>query len=115
MGMLKLLFRARNATTVPSVMPPDIAHGHGRAHQGADGVAHVAQLGRDGHDDVGVAVGLLGAVFQLIVQLPETGQSFLLVGEHLDDLLALHHFLDVAVQLAEVTLLGDEVFAALAR
>ena len=90
-----------------------IAHGHGRAHQSADGVAHVAQLGRDGHDDVGVAVGLLGAVFQLIIQLPETGQSFLLVGEHLDDFLALHHFLDVAVQLAEVTLLGDEVFAAL--
>ena len=41
------------------------------------------------HDDVGVAVGLLGAFLQFIVQLPEAIQSLLLVGEHLDDLLAL--------------------------
>ena len=35
------------------------------------------------------------------------------VGEHLDDLLALHHLFDVAVQLAQIPLLLDEVFAGL--
>ena len=34
------------------------------------------------------------------------------MGEHLDHLLAFHHFFDVAVHLAEVPLLGDEVLAA---
>ena len=91
----------------------DAAHGHGCTHQCADGVADVAQLGVDGHHDVGKAVGLVGAVLQLIVQLTETGQSLLLVGEHLDHLLAFHHFFDVAVHLAEVALLLDEVLAGL--
>ncbi len=35
------------------------------------------------------------------------------MGEHLDDLLALHHLFDVAVHLAEVALLLDEVLAGL--
>ena len=90
----------------------DIADGHGSAHQSADRVADVAQLRRDGHDDVGVAVGLLGTVLQLVVQCTEAVQRLLLVGEDLDDLLALHHLFNVAVHLAQVFLLGDEVFAA---
>ena len=35
------------------------------------------------------------------------------MGEHLDDFLAFHHLFDVAVHLAQVTLLLDEVFAGL--
>ena len=35
------------------------------------------------------------------------------MGEHLDDLLALHHLFDIAVHLAKVALLLDEVFAGL--
>ena len=89
------------------------AHGHGCACQRADGIADVAQLGVDGHHDVGKAVGFVGAVLQLVVQLAEAGQRLLFVGEHLDDLLALHHLFDVAVQLAQIPLLLDEVFAGL--
>ena len=89
------------------------AHGHGCACQRTDGIADVAQLGVDRHHDVGKAVCFVGAVLQLIVQLAETGQRLLLVGEHLDDLLAFHHFFDVAVQLAQIPLLLDEVFAGL--
>ena len=89
------------------------AHGHGCACQRADGIADVAQLGVDRHHDVGKAVGFVGAVLQLVVQLAETVQRLLLVGEHLDDLLAFHHFFDVAVQLAQIPLLLDEVFAGL--
>ena len=89
------------------------AHGHGCACQCADGIADVAQLGVDRHHDVGKAVCFVGAVLQLVVQLAETVQRLLLVGEHLDDLLAFHHFFDVAVQLAQIPLLLDEVFAGL--
>ena len=99
--------------TVPSVMPPTWPTASARTDDGADGVADVAQLGGDGHDDVGKAVGLLGAFLQLVVGLAETGQRFLLVGKHLDDLLALHHFLNVAVQLAQIPLLGNEILAGL--
>ena len=94
----------------------DAAHagdGHGCAHQSTDGVADVAQLSVDGHHDVGEAVGLLGAVLELVVQLAEALEGFLLVGEDLDDLLAFHHLFDIAVHFAEVALLCDEVLAAL--
>ena len=91
----------------------DTAHSHGGTHQRAHGVADVAQLGVDRHHDVGKAVGFVGAVLQLVVQLAETVQRLLLVGEHLDDLLAFHHFFDVAVQFAQIPLLLDEVFAGL--
>ena len=94
----------------------DAAHagdGHGCTHQSADGVADVAQLSVDGHHDVGEAVGLLGAVLELVIQLAEALEGLLLVGEDLDDLLAFHHLFDVAVHLAEVALLCDEVLAAL--
>ena len=94
----------------------DAAHAgdsHGCARQSADGIADVAQLSVDGHHDVGEAVGLLGAVLELVVQLAEALEGLLLVGEDLDDLLAFHHLFDVAVHLAEVALLCDEVLAAL--
>ena len=58
--------------------------------------------GRDRHHDVGEGVGLLGAFLQLVVQLAEAVKGLLLVGEHLDHLLALHHLLDIAVDSAEV-------------
>ncbi len=115
MGMLKLLVQARKAMTVPSVMPPTPPTAMAAPASSTDGVADVAQLCGDGHDDVGEAVGLLGAVLQLVVQLAEAVQGLLLVGEDLDDLLALHHLFDVAVHLAQVLLLGDEVLAALLR
>ena len=91
----------------------DAADGHGCTRQSTDGIADVAQLGSDGHDDVGKAVGLLGAVLELIVQLAEALEGLLLVGKDLDDLLAFHHLFDVAVHLAEVALLSDEELAAL--
>ena len=81
----------------------------GCTSQRADGVADVAQLGVDRHHDVGEGVGLFGAFLQLVVQLTEAGKGLLLVGEHLDHLLALHHLLDVAVHLAQIPLLLDEV------
>ena len=85
------------------------AHSHGCTSQCADGVADVAQLGVDRHHDVGEGIGLLGAFLQLVVQLTEAGKGLLLVGEYLDHLLALHHLLDVAVHLAQIPLLLDEV------
>ena len=87
----------------------DAAHGHGCTNQRADGVADVAQLGVNRHHDVGEGVGLFGAFLQLVVQLTEAGKGLLLVGEHLDHLLAFHHLLDVAVHLAQIPLLLDEV------
>ena len=84
-----------------------------RARHDAQYIADVAELGVDRHEDVCVAVGAAGAVAQLLVELVEALDGGLLVVEDLHDLLALHHFLDVAVNLAEVLLLPDEELAGL--
>ena len=111
-GHIEALVQAQEGHHGAKGHAADIANGHGRACQSTDCIADIAQLCGNGHDDVGVAVGLLGAFLQLIVQLPEAIQSLLLVGEHLDDLLALHHLFDVAVHLAQILLLGHKVLAA---
>ena len=111
-GHIEALVQAQEGHHGTQGHAADIANGHGCACQSTDCVAGIAQLCGNGHDDVGVAVGLLGAFLQLIVQLPEAIQSLLLVGEHLDDLLALHHLFDVAVHLAQILLLGHKVLAA---
>ena len=48
---------------------------------------------------------------QLIIELVELIDGDLLMAEHLDDLLAVHHLLNVAVDLAQLLLLPEEVFA----
>lgn len=84
-----------------------------RARHDAQHIADVAELGVDRHEDVCIAVSTAGAVAQLLVELVEALDGSLLVVEDLHDLLALHHFLDVAVDLAEVLLLPDEKLAGL--
>ena len=48
---------------------------------------------------------------QLIVELVELLDGGFLMAENLDDLLAVHHFLDIAVDLAQFLLLLDEDLA----
>ena len=51
---------------------------------------------------------------QLIVEFVELLDGGILVAENLDDLLAVHHFLDVAVDFAQLLLLLEEVLAGVA-
>ena len=92
--------------------PAQVAHSHSRTHQSADGIADISQLCIDRHHDVGVAVGLLCTLLQLIIQLAEAFQGLLLMGKDLDHLLAFHHFLDVAVDSSQVLLLLQEELSA---
>ena len=82
-----------------------------RADDGDERIAQPADVGVDGHEQVGVAVCLVGTVAQLVVDLVEVGLGGLLVAEDLDDLLAVEHLLDEAVNYAEVALLPDVVLA----
>ena len=77
----------------------------------AEDIAQVAQLAVDRHRHQRVGVGLVGALEQLIIELVELIDGDLLMAEHLDDLLAVHHLLNVAVDLAQLLLLPEEVFA----
>ena len=92
----------------------DAADGQRTADHSAEHVAQVAQLAVDGHRRQRVGVGLVGAVEQLIVEFVELLDGGILVAENLDDLLAVHHFLDVAVDLAQLLLLLEEVLAGVA-
>lgn len=74
-------------------------------------IAEPADVGVDGNEQVGVPVGLVGALAQGLVDPVEIGLGGLLVAEHLDHLLAVQHLLDEAVHNAQVLLLLDVVGA----
>ena len=71
-------------------------------------VEQVAQVHKDRHEDVGVHVGLLRDLEELFVALVKIGLGGRLVAECLDDLLAVHDFLDMALDHAELGLLRNE-------
>ena len=81
------------------------------AHDGNQNIADVSEVSVDRHDDVHNRVGILGAFAKLVVELLEFLGALVLVAEDLDDLLALHHLLDVAVDGSEVPLPFNEVLA----
>ena len=81
------------------------------AHHGAQHVGQVTQLGVAGAVQIGEQVGPVGALKQAVVQLVEFRDGLFLVAEHLDHLLAGHHFLNVAVHRAQIALLGHKVLA----
>ena len=70
------------------------------AGEGHQHVQHVADVVEDGHEDVGVAVGPLGLGEQGVVDGVKGRLGLLLVAENLDNLLAAHHLLHKALQLA---------------
>ena len=74
-------------------------------------MAHVVV---DGAKNVGEAVGLGGVEAKLFIAAVEFLHGLALVAEDLDHLLAVHHFLDVAIDGGQRLLLLDEELAALA-
>ena len=92
--MLKLLLKVQHA-----------------ARHGAEDVADVAELSRDGAQHVGEGVGVVGALVESFVAAGEFFYVFLFVAEDLDHLLAFHHLLNKAVQAADILLLRDEISA----
>ena len=84
------------------------AGGQQAADHRAEHIAQVAHRHRQRHDGVGDAVGVVGALTEGIVELLEAREILFLVAEDLDDLLAVHHLLDIAVDPAQILLLGDE-------
>ena len=67
-----------------------------------------------GHQDIAVGVRLVGCVAELVVDLVEIFLGAFLVAEYLDDLLAAHHLLDIALRFTDDFLLADKVFRAAA-
>ena len=64
------------------------AKGHQAAGHGHNHVLDIADVDHDGHEDVGILVGLIGALTQGVVDLVKALLRLLLVAEDLDDLLA---------------------------
>ena len=92
----------------------DAVQCQGAARHGDDDILDIADVDEDGHEDVGVLVGLIGALKQGVVDLAEALLGLGLMAEDLDYLLAVDHLLDVAVQVAQLHLLADEIAAAAA-
>ena len=65
------------------------------ADHGCEDVADVAQLSVDRHQHVGVFVGIVGGIKELIIQLDKFFDGLGFMVEHLDDLLAVHDLFDM--------------------
>ena len=107
--------------TMPISTPSPVSYTH-LPQQGQSAPSHrqqhtedVPQVVGNRAYDVREFVGL-GAVFEkLLVLTVEALFGLFFVAENLDDLLAVDHLFDVAVDVAQRLLLLDEVFAALPR
>ena len=62
------------------------------------------------HEHIRKCVRLVGNLKKLLVDCVEILHGFLFVAEHLDDLLTVHHFLDVSFHLTDGFLLCHKVF-----
>ena len=76
-------------------------------------VQQVADVHHDRHEDVCEGIRARSILAQLIVERIELLLALFLVAEHLDDLLAVDHLLDIAVDPAERLLLLEEVLRGL--
>ena len=88
---------------------PHAVQGQDRSQHSAQHIADVPQVSVDRHEDIGDFICVLGTLPQLPVDGPELLYILVFVAEHLDDLLPLHHLLDVGVDLAQAALLLDEI------
>ena len=80
------------------------------ARERGEHVQKVTDVVHDRHEDICKAVCLARVGKELVVELVKIGLRGLLMAEDLDDFLAVHHFLDEALGLAERVLLANEVF-----
>ena len=81
------------------------------SHDGHQRVADPSDVGVDRHQQVGVGIGLVGAVSQLLIYLSEILHSFLLMAEYFYHFLAVQHFLDKSVHRAQINLLADVILS----
>ena len=88
---------------------PAAVNGEHGAQTAADGVVDIVQVAHGGHHGPGVGVGPAGRLAVGLVPgiKPLSGGVFMV--EDLDDLLALDHLLNVAVDRSQSALLGGEV------
>ncbi len=79
------------------------------AHNRGQHVLQIAQVRHNRHQDIREPVGTGRRVAKLVVQLVEAllGRGF--VAEYLDNLLTVHHFLNITIHLAKLFLLLDKV------
>ena len=89
--------------------PADAADGKHAAGQRGQHIRDIADVGDDRHQHAGKGVGLVAAFKQLLIDLVESVDDFLLVREDLDDLRPFHHLFDISVFLPQVLLLLLEV------
>ena len=78
------------------------------ADRGDHGVQDVTDIGNDRAEDVGIAVRVGAGVAKPLVDLGKIVVAFLLMAEHLDDLLPVHHLLEKALGLGNRLLLCNK-------
>ena len=85
------------------------ADGQQSAHAAGDGIVHMGEVAHGGGHDAGEGLGIGAGLAVDLVEFMELLHGGVFVVKDLDDLLALDHLLDVAVDLAHRLLLGREV------
>ncbi len=92
----------------------DAAQCNDGAHDGENDILQVAQIHHDGHQNIAVGVGAGGVLAQVLIDPVKALLGLFLMAEDLDDLLAVHHLFNVAVDSADGPLLGAKIAGAVA-
>ena len=106
---VEALVESQEACQTAESKAADTVQCKGTADNSADHVAHISKLCVDRSDDVGESVCIVSTLIQVIVDLFEFCNVVLFVTEDLDNLLAVHHFLDETVDSTKGLLLFHEV------
>ncbi len=108
-GLVKVPVERQERNQCADGEPHIAVYGKQCACDSADHITDMAELGAEGHQNIGKFVGVVGGIPQAVIQFSESGKTFFFMTEHLDDFLSFHHFFDITVDFSDILLLCHKV------
>ena len=91
------------------VKPPTPFSAKSPTDQGCQNKGNISQVPKNRHEDIGIAVGLVGRFKELVIDPIKILNAFSFMHKGLDHFLTRHHFFNKAVLNPQVLLLGPKV------
>ena len=102
---VKTLVETQKTRKTAQCEPADVSKRQYAAHDGAHDITQVSKLCIDRSEHVAEPIRIVCALKQFLIQRIEALHALLLVAEHFDNFLPLHHLLDESVHCADGFLL----------
>ena len=102
---VKTLVEGQKACQTTERKATDAAKGKCTADNRTDNIAHISKLCIDRSDDIRKRIGIVSTLIQIVINFFEFFDILLFMTEYLDNLLAIHHLFDKAVDFTKIPLL----------